>query len=183
MAAVVLCVNIPRNNSPMLHLLSCYMWRLAQTLQLWYISPCTWPESITARSDHAHLTLTHHNRVKQTHKKRLSPESWKRLHTFTPSSSRVVSHLDPVFFRPVYHSPPPFFLPLVFSDPALLLLVVGLLWSKAWWLMACSVFNREATWMQWGASVWSGDFILSSDIADTHIFGEVWSPAFKGHTR
>lgn len=91
-----------------------------------------------------YLTLVHtgHSRLtqaKHTHKIS-SPESWKRPHTFTPSSSRPVTHLDPVFFRPVYHSPPPFVLPLVLSDRDLLLLVVGLLWSKASWLMACSAF-------------------------------------------
>lgn len=71
------------------------------------------------------------------------PESHGRPHTFTPSSSRLVPHLDPVFLHPVYHSPP-LCLPPVLSDPALLLSVVGLFPIKgSQWLMACGEFNTE----------------------------------------
>lgn len=68
--------------------------------------------------------------------------------------SRLVTHLDPVFFRIVYHSPPLFFLPLILSDPVLLS-IVGFFWSKARWSMACSVFNQgDYIGMHLGTLAW-----------------------------
>lgn len=54
------------------------------------------------------ISGTHHPNI--TYTKKLKET------TFTPSSSRVVSHLDPVSLHPVCHPPPPFVLPLLLSS-------------------------------------------------------------------
>lgn len=97
------------------------------------------------------------------------PEPGKRPHTFTPCSSHLLTHLDPLFFfHSVHHSPPPFFPPTPLGSfpppstppppPPPCREALPIKGPGGWWHAVSLTGSLVSVW--WGT--WSGKVLFSA---------------------